>query len=68
MKVLINYTNWKGVNGDRVIEPPFRLFWGSTEFHPERQWLLEAVDTDKNEFRTFALKDISSWRPEKGNG
>jgi predicted DNA-binding transcriptional regulator YafY len=34
------------------------LFWGRTEFHPEEQWLLETWDLDRNQGRTFALKDI----------
>jgi hypothetical protein len=60
--VMIDYTNWRGVRGIRRILPPFRIYWGSTEYHAEPQHLLEAVDTDKGK-RTFAMKDIHSWIP-----
>ena len=64
MNVRINYTNWKGVTSDRLIRP-LRVRWGTTEWHPEGQWLLDAMDLDKNDIRTFAMKDVHSWNPVK---
>jgi hypothetical protein len=63
--VIIDYTNWRGERSERRILPS-RIVFKSNEWHPERQWLLEAIDLDKGSlaFRTFALKDIHSWRPE----
>ncbi len=40
----------------RVI--PRRLLYGSAEWCPEPQWLLECWDLDRNDYRTFALKSI----------
>ena len=61
--VVINYTNWKGVTAFRRIIPK-KIFFGSTEWHKEEQWLLEAYDVDKNADRSFAVKDIKSWQVE----
>lgn len=65
MKVRIDYTNWKGERATRTIQPmgPNPLFFGSTEHHPDLQWLLKAYDWDKNQDRVFALRDIHSWEP-----
>lgn len=62
--VVINYTNWKGVTALRRIIPK-KIFFGSTEWHKEEQWLLEALDVDKNADRSFAVKDIKSWQVEQ---
>ncbi len=59
--VIIDYTNWRGEFSLRRIEPR-RVYFGSTEHHPEPQWLLEAMDLDKGEWRTFAMKDITGWK------
>jgi hypothetical protein len=48
------YVNWKGERRERAVAPS-RLFWGSTEWHPEPQWLVEALDVEKQTQRTFAL-------------
>lgn len=58
--VKVRYTNWKGQTSLRTIEP-IKLFWGSTEYHPEEQWLLKCWDVEKGAERTFAMKDIHSW-------
>lgn len=55
--VRIDYTNWRGERRLRDIIP-IRLYFGSTSHHPEPQWLLLARDLEKNERRTFSLKDI----------
>jgi len=60
MKVEIDYTNWKNERAFRRI--PINVYYGSNEFHPEQQWLMEATDLDKNALRCFAMKDIHSWR------
>lgn len=58
--VEIIYTNWKNVKATRRILP-IEIWYGKTEYHPESQWLLKALDIDKNEERNFAMKDIESW-------
>jgi hypothetical protein len=57
MELEIIYTNYKGLTTGRRIKPNF-YYLGSTEFHPETQWLLNAKDLDKGEIREFALKDM----------
>ncbi len=60
-EVRILYTNWKGETGYRTILP-IRIFFGGNEWHREEQWLLEAMDVDKGQPRTFAMKDIHEWQ------
>ena len=59
--VSIVYTNHRGETATRRILP-HRISFGSTEWHPEPQWLLEATDLERNVERSFALKDIREWR------
>lgn len=68
-EISIRYRNYKGVIGWRRIIPT-RIYYGSTDFHPEDQWLLESHDLDKNLPRTFAFKDIleikdHTWKKEE---
>lgn len=55
--VVLPYTNWKGETALRTIIPR-SIRWGSTEWHPEPQWLLTAFDVDKDAERDFAIKDF----------
>lgn len=55
--VVIGYTNWRGEYGEREIVP-MRPWFGSTDWHPEAQWLLKAWDVEKDAERDFAIKDI----------
>lgn len=55
--VALDYTNWKGERSQRRVVP-IRIYFGSTEYHTEEQFLLEALDIDKGTNRTFAMKDI----------
>ena len=59
-QVTIDYTNYRGERGVRVIEPG-SIRHGATEFHPQPQWLLTAWDVAKQAERVFALRDIHSW-------
>lgn len=56
-RVVIEYKNWKGKISTRSVEP-VAIWFGSTEWHPEKQYFMRALDTDKGELRDFALKDI----------
>lgn len=58
--VQITYTNWKGETAQRTIKP-IELWYGATEYHPEKQWLLRALDIEKDDERNFAMKDIERW-------
>lgn len=58
--VRILYTNYRGETSLRTIIPE-KLWFGSTEWHAESQWLLDAVDVEKGQSRSFAMKDIRAW-------
>ena len=60
-EVIIDYTNWRGERAMRRIRPTGRVTFENNEWHPETQWLLEAVDIDKGEIRSFALANIHYW-------
>lgn len=57
----IDYTNYRGERGLRNILPR-RMWFGETDWHLGAQWLLDAEDMDRGVSRTFALRDIHSWR------
>lgn len=56
-KLEFMYTNWSGETRLRSVEP-ISIWYGSTAFHKEPQWILEARDLEKNEIRNFAMRDI----------
>ena len=53
----VNYMNYRGEMSVRWIVPK-RIFWGSNEWHPVKQWLMEAYDTHKCAERVFALDQM----------
>lgn len=59
--VLFEYTNHRGETRQRVVRPG-QTWFGSTKYHPERQWILSAYDFEKNAYRDFAMKDIKDWK------
>lgn len=64
--VEIDYVNWEGKRSNRRIIP-LAINWASNQWHPECQWLLSAVDVDKNAIRYFAMKDILHWQELGGD-
>lgn len=61
-EVVIDYTNWRGERRLRKIRPLTGMQFTKTRWHPEQQWLVQAVDEDGT-VKMFAMKDIHSWRP-----
>jgi hypothetical protein len=59
-QIKILYTNWRGEKAWRNIIP-IEIWFGSTKWHEEKQWLLKALDVEKAAERDFALKDVESW-------
>lgn len=59
--VTIRYKNYRGEISTRRIVPK-KIWFGSNEYHPEEQWLLDAHDLEKDAERSFAIKDISDWQ------
>lgn len=53
------YTNWCGETAERKIIP-LRIWFGATQWHPEPQWLLAAIDVEKGAERDFALRGFGS--------
>lgn len=60
--VRIDYTNWRGERRWRVIYPG-ALRFGSTEWHPNVQWLLSATDMEDGKVKDFAMASIHRWEP-----
>lgn len=59
--VVIDYTNWRGERGTRMIQPT-RIWYGESEWHDGVQWFLDAEDVVKMQTRSFAMRDIHGWR------
>lgn len=59
--VTIRYKNYRGEISTRRIVPK-KIWFGSNEYHPGEQWLLDAHDLEKDAERSFAIKDISDWQ------
>lgn len=51
------YKNWRGEYGYRTVMDPV-MWYGSTEFHKEPQWMIKAYDVEKDAVRDFAVNDI----------
>lgn len=51
------YKNYKNDVSERKIIP-LEIFFGANEFHKDEQWLIRVWDIDKNDYRTYAFKDI----------
>ena len=57
--VAFRYINWNGEESERRVLVEY-IYYGSTHYHEEQQWLCHGFDLDKMEWRTFAMKDISN--------
>lgn len=60
-RLAFRYRNWRGEVADRTVTVR-GLHWGSTEWHPEPGWLLEAVDDSTQEVRLFSMRDMEDVR------
>jgi len=58
--VTFEYKNYKGEISKRYVLP-MELWYGTTPYHTEAQWLLKAFDINKNDYRNFSLKEIRNW-------
>jgi predicted DNA-binding transcriptional regulator YafY len=58
--IRIVYRNYRGETARREVVPQ-RVWFGATNWHPEEQWLLDAIDLKKGAKRSFALRDIQSY-------
>jgi hypothetical protein len=60
--ITARYTNWRGETAERTFIP-HRVFFGSNEWHPEPQVLIEATDCEKGALRTFAAAGFAIAKP-----
>lgn len=60
MTVEFDYTNHRGETARRRVIPT-GLRFAATEWHPDKQYLLDAYCLDRGAARSFALCDISGW-------
>jgi predicted DNA-binding transcriptional regulator YafY len=58
--VEIDYTNYRGERAKRRIKP-VAIEFGTSQWHSGEQWLLIAIDVERDVTRSFAMKDIHSW-------
>lgn len=63
-EILIDYTNWRGERRWRKIRP-MTIIFSASQWHPELQWLLKAVDAESGQVRQFAFKDIHEFKTEE---
>lgn len=54
------YCNYRGEEGYRRVRP-LGIRYGVNKWHKEPQWLLLAIDLEKDAEREFAMKDIRSF-------
>ncbi len=52
-----DYTNYRGEPSRRTVTVISHRY-GASQWHPEPQWLMMALDHDKGEPREFAVKDM----------
>lgn len=55
--VRLEYVNHRGERALRRVVPAY-LWWGETEYHPGKQWLLHVWDEDKQAPRDYAWNGI----------
>jgi predicted DNA-binding transcriptional regulator YafY len=58
-ELMFDYVNWRGEKGSRRVIAN-RIYFGSTEYHKEPQWIMAAYDFEKKADREFAMKDMSN--------
>ena len=54
------YMNHRGVTEQRNVRP-IMIWYGETQWHPKKQWMLNAWCQDRNAERDFAFNDIKDW-------
>lgn len=58
--VNVIYVNHRGEEAVRRIIPG-TIYFGSTEFYPKPQYLLDCHDLDKQAARTYRMGGIKAW-------
>jgi predicted DNA-binding transcriptional regulator YafY len=61
-QVVIDYTNWRGVRRERVVQP-VSFHFETNAYHKGVQWLMYAYDIGQREYKMFAMANVHAWRP-----
>lgn len=64
--VWLDYTNYRGERAVRCVTPK-GLWFGTSDYHPERQWLLKVFDHDRQADREYAMSGIHGWYPSEAD-
>ena len=60
--VRFRYRNHKGIEEIRTVRP-IRIWFGSSAWHPDSQWLLEGFDLERMQTRDYAMSGIlGDWK------
>jgi hypothetical protein len=60
--VTIDYTNWRDERRTRQVVPLVGTWrCATTEWHPRRGWLFDAIDLESGETKSFALAGVHAW-------
>ena len=57
-ELAFRYKNYRGEISTRRVQV-LSLAWNKSQWHPEPQWLMTAIDLDKMERRDFAVQDMA---------
>lgn len=57
------YTNYKGETALRTVRGPITMHFKATQHHHEPQWIMNAFCLDRNEWRSFAMRDCDFVAP-----
>lgn len=57
-RVGFTYKNYNDVISKRTVYPK-RVWFGTTPYHVEPQWIMDAYDLDKKADRSFAMRDMT---------
>lgn len=59
------YVNWRGEEAERCVIVQ-AIWFGSTEWYCQSEWLLRGIDQEKGEQRDFAMSKM--WDVRAGDG
>lgn len=57
-EIAFDYVNWRGERARRRASGPYSIRYGTSEYHPEPQFLLSATDLERGQPREYALRDM----------
>ena len=58
-RIRFSYVNYRMEKSEREAIV-LAIFYGTTEYHPDKQWFIRAHDLEKEAMREFAMKDMTN--------